>query len=70
MRHLRALEARGQAEVDRMLDDRGGEQGIKALHQGVTATAEGDIHCLTKGAQALKGSCVHAVSMPKRALLV
>ena len=70
MRHLRALEARGKAEVDGMLDDGGGEQGIEDLHQGVTATSKCGINLLTKGAQVLKGSCVHAVSMPKRAFLV
>ena len=64
------LEAGGQAEMDRMLDDSDGKQGIEHLKQCVTTTAEGGINGLTKGTQALKGRCVHAVSMPKRAFRV
>ena len=50
-----ALEAGGQAQMDRMLDDRTREEGIEDLDQGITTTAEGGINRLTKGAQALKG---------------
>lgn len=46
--------------MDRMLDDRGSEQGIQDLKQGITTAAEGGIHGVTKGAQVLKGRCVHA----------
>ena len=66
----RALEARSEAQVDGMLDDGGGEQSIKHLDQGITMASEGSIHLMTKGAQPLKGICVHAVSMPKCAFLV
>ena len=53
-----------------MLDDGRGEYGVKDLKQRVTTAAEGGINLVTKGAQALKGCCVHAVSMPKRAFRV
>src|ERR1051326_6249991 len=56
--------------MDRMLDDRTREEGIKDLHQRVTTTAKGGIYDLTKGAQALKGFCFHTLSMPKRAFRV
>ena len=56
--------------MDRMLDDRTGQEGIKHLDQRITTTAKGGIHDLTKGAQALKGFCFHALSMPKRAFRV
>jgi hypothetical protein len=64
------LEAGREAQMDGMFDDRGGQQGIEDLDQSITTTAKGGIHGLTKGAQPLKGICVHAVSMPKRAFLV
>ena len=56
--------------MDRMLDDRTRQEGIKHLDQRITTTAEGGINRVTKGAQALKGFCIHAVSMPKRAFCV
>src|SRR5215469_9160044 len=56
--------------MDRMLDDWTREQGIKHLDQRITTTAKGGIHDVTKGAQALKGFCFHALSMPKRAFRV
>jgi hypothetical protein len=64
------LEARGQAQMDRMLDDRTGQQGIKHLGQRITTTAKGGIYYVTKGAQALKSFFFHALSMPKRAFRV
>jgi hypothetical protein len=63
-------QAGGQAQVDRVLDDSGGEQGIQHLNQGITTASKCGIDVVAKGAQALKGRCVHAVSMPKRAFLV
>jgi hypothetical protein len=51
-------------------NSRRGEQGIEDLKQRITTAAQGGIKVLTKGAQALKGCCVHAASMPKRAFLV
>ena len=65
----RALEARGQAQMNRMLDDRTGQEGIKHLGQRITTTAEGGINLLTKGAQALKGFCFHALPYAKVRLL-
>jgi hypothetical protein len=59
-----------RCQIGWMLNDGDGEQGIKDLKQSVTAAAEGDINLMTKGAQPLKGFCVHAVSMPKRAFSV
>jgi hypothetical protein len=56
--------------MGRMLNDRRGEQGIEDLKQRITTAAEGGIKVLSKGAQALKGCCVHAVRMPKCAFLV
>ena len=65
-----ALEAGGQAQVDRVLDDRARQQGVEDLDQSIPTTAKGGIHLTTKGAQPLKCICVHAVSMPKRVFLV
>ena len=65
-----ALEAGGQAQVDGMFDDRACQQGIQDLTQGIPTTAQSGINCLSKGAQALQGNCIHAGSMPKRAFLV
>ena len=70
MRRLRALEAGREAQVDGMRDDGAGQQGIEYLVQGITTAAKGGIDVLAKGAQPLKGCCLHAVSMPKCALLV
>jgi hypothetical protein len=65
-----ALEAGGEAQMDRMLDDGGGEQSIEYFDQGITTATKCGIDLVTKGAQPLKGFCIHAVSMPKRAFLV
>jgi hypothetical protein len=54
--------------MDRMLDDRTGQEGIKHLGQRVTTTAKGGIYDLTKGAQALKGFCIHALEYAKARL--
>ena len=70
MQRLRALEAGSEAQMNRMLDGGAGQQRIEDLEKGITTAFKGGIHLLTKGAQALKGVYVHAVSMPKRAFLV
>jgi hypothetical protein len=59
-----------EAQMDWMLNDGRGEQGIEDLDQSITTAAEGGIHGLTKGAQALQSKCVHAGSMPECAFRV
>jgi hypothetical protein len=63
-------QARGEAQMDRVFDDRGCQEPIEEFDQSITTASEGGIHGMSKGAQALKGRCVHAVSIPKRAFLV
>jgi hypothetical protein len=58
------LEAGGQTQMDRMFDDRARQERIEDLDQSITTAAEGGINVLTKGAQALKGFCVHAAPLP------
>jgi len=65
-----ALEARGKAQMDGMLKDGGGKQGIQDLHQGVTTASKGAINLTTKGAPPLQGFGIHVLSMPTRVFLV